>query len=132
MEIEGYSNQTPWSKETFLKILELRSMSFVIIHNSKLVGFCIANKVLDECHLQNISVAHDMRRRGIGDYMIKILRARMKLADLSTALLEVRRSNRIAQDFYRKNGFDQLSVRKNYYQTKNGREDAIIMCLTEL
>ena len=56
----------------------------------------------------------------------------MKLADLSTALLEVRRSNRIAQDFYRKNGFDQLSVRKNYYQTKNGREDAIIMCLTEL
>tara|TARA_B100001079_G_scaffold70333_1_gene60087 strand:+ start:3759 stop:3968 length:210 start_codon:yes stop_codon:yes gene_type:complete len=39
MEIEGYSNQTPWSKETFLKILELRSMSFVIIHNSKLVGF---------------------------------------------------------------------------------------------
>ena len=71
MEIEGYSNQTPWSKETFLKILELRSMSFVIIHNSKLVGFCIANKVLDECHLQNISVAHDMRRKGIGDYMIK-------------------------------------------------------------
>jgi len=132
MEIEGYSNQTPWSKETFIKILELRSMSFVIIHNSKLVGFCIANKVLDECHLQNISVAHDRRRKGIGDYMIKILRARMKLADLSTALLEVRRSNRIAQDFYRKNGFDQLSVRKNYYQTKNGREDAIIMCLTEL
>ncbi len=132
MEIEGYSNQTPWSKETFIKILELRSMSFVIIHNSKLVGFCIANKVLDECHLQNISVTHDMRRKGIGDYMIKILRARMKLADLSTALLEVRRSNRIAQDFYRKNGFDQLSVRKNYYQTKNGREDAIIMCLTEL
>ena len=131
MKIEGYSNQTPWSKETFTKILGLRSMSFVIIYNSRLVGFCIANKVLDECHLQNISVAHDMRRKGIGDYMLKILRARMKLSDLSTVLLEVRRSNRIAQDFYRKNGFDQLSVRKNYYQTKNGREDAIIMCLAD-
>jgi ribosomal-protein-alanine N-acetyltransferase len=41
----------------------------------------------------------------------------------------VRRSNKLAHDFYRKNGFQELSVRKDYYQTKNGREDAIIMHL---
>lgn len=129
MEIESYSNPTPWSKHTFEKILELRSMSFVVIHNSKLIGFCIANKVLDECHLQNISVAEGMRRQGVGDFMVDILFKRMKLFELKTALLEVRRSNKIAHDFYRKNGFQELSVRKDYYQTKNGREDAIIMHL---
>jgi ribosomal-protein-alanine N-acetyltransferase len=104
-------------------------MSFVVIHNSKLIGFCIANKVLDECHLQNISVAEEMRRQGVGDFMIDILLKRMKLFELKTALLEVRRSNKLAHDFYRKNGFQELSVRKDYYQTKNGREDAIIMHL---
>ena len=129
MEIEAHANPTPWSKQTFEKILELRSLSFVIIQNSVLIGFCIANKVLDECHLQNISVIENMRRQGVGDFMLDILIKRMKLAQLKVALLEVRRSNKIAQDFYRKNGFDELSVRKDYYQAKNGREDAIIMRL---
>ena len=129
MEIESHANPTPWSKQTFEKILELRSLSFVIIQNSVLIGFCIANKVLDECHLQNISVIENMRRQGVGDFMLDILVKRMKLAQLKVALLEVRRSNKIAQDFYRKNGFDELSVRKDYYQAKNGREDAIIMRL---
>ena len=129
MEIEAHANPTPWSKQTFEKILELRSLSFVIIQNSVLIGFCIANKVLDECHLQNISVIENMRRQGVGDFMLDILIKRMKLAQLKVALLEVRRSNKTAQDFYRKNGFDELSVRKDYYQAKNGREDAIIMRL---
>ena len=129
MEIEAHANPTPWSKQTFEKILELRSLSFVIIQNSVLIGFCIANKVLDECHLQNISVIENMRRQGVGDFMLDILIKRMKLAQLKVALLEVRRSNKIAQDFYRKNDFDELSVRKDYYQAKNGREDAIIMRL---
>ena len=70
-----------------------------------------------------------MRRQGVGDFMIDILLKRMKLFELKTALLEVRRSNKLAHDFYRKNGFQELSVRKDYYQTKNGREDAIIMHL---
>ena len=129
MEIEVQSNLTPWSKHTFKKILELRSMSFVAVKDSVLIGFCIANKVLDECHLQNISVIEGMRRQGLGNFMLAVLIERMKLADMRTVLLEVRRSNKVAQDFYRKNGFTELSVRKDYYQTKNGREDAIIMRL---
>ena len=132
MDIEIHANPTPWSKQTFDKILEQRSLSFVIILNSQIVGFCIANKVLDECHLQNISVLETMRRQGVGNFMLDILKKRMSLSGITTVLLEVRRSNKIAQDFYRKNDFQELSIRKDYYQTKNGREDAIIMCLKGL
>ena len=132
MDIEMHANPTPWTKQTFEKILELRSLSFVIILNSKIVGFCIANKVLDECHLQNISVLETMRRQGVGNFMLDILKKRMNLSDIKTILLEVRKSNKVAQDFYRENGFQELSIRKDYYQTKNGREDAIIMCLKGL
>lgn len=132
MDIEMHANPTPWTKQTFEKILELRSLSFVIILNSQIVGFCIANKVLDECHLQNISVLETMRRQGVGNFMLDILKKRMNLSDIKTILLEVRKSNKVAQDFYRENGFQELSIRKDYYQTKNGREDAIIMCLKGL
>ena len=58
----------------FEKILEQRSLSFVVIENSQIVGFCIANKVLDECHLQNISVIDTMRRQGVGNFMLDILK----------------------------------------------------------
>ena len=84
MEIEIHANPTPWSKHTFEKILEQRSLSFVIIFNSQIVGFCIANKVLDECHLQNISVLEAMRRQRVGNYMLDILKKRMSLSGITT------------------------------------------------
>ena len=74
------------------KFLNKRSLSFVIIFNSQIVGgFCIANKVLDECHLQNISVLETMRRQGVGNYMLDILKKRMSLSGITTILLEVRK-----------------------------------------
>ena len=61
--------------------------------------------------------------------MLNILFKRAKLSDLHTVLLEVRESNKRARKFYQDNGFKELSVRKNYYKTKNGRENAVIMRL---
>ena len=126
---ESTSNITPWSQETFLKTLQSRSISFVISSEKKVIAFCIANTVLDECHLQNIAVIEELRGKGIGTFMLNILFKRAKLSDLDTVLLEVRESNEIARKFYRDNGFKELSVRKNYYKAENGRENAVIMRL---
>tara|TARA_Y100000741_G_C17898772_1_gene414363 strand:- start:11 stop:421 length:411 start_codon:yes stop_codon:yes gene_type:complete len=129
LEIEAISNTTPWSKETFLKTLENRSISFVITSDGQVIAFCIANKVLDECHLQNIAVAEELRGRGIGTFILNILLKRAKITDLYTVLLEVRESNKIARKFYQDNGFEEISTRKDYYKTKEGRENAVIMRL---
>ena len=129
LKIEFASNITPWSQETFLKTLQSRSISFVISSEKKVIAFCIANTVLDECHLQNIAVIEELRGKGIGTFMLNILFKRAKLSDLDTVLLEVRESNEIARKFYRDNGFKELSVRKNYYKAENGRENAVIMRL---
>ena len=129
LKIESASNITPWSQETFLKTLQSRSISFVISSEKKVIAFCIANTVLDECHLQNIAVIEELRGKGIGTFMLNILFKRAKLSDLDTVLLEVRESNEIARKFYRDNGFKELSVRKNYYKAENGRENAVIMRL---
>tara|TARA_B100001996_G_C18645935_1_gene587410 strand:- start:470 stop:880 length:411 start_codon:yes stop_codon:yes gene_type:complete len=127
--IEASSNLTPWPKKTFLKILENRSISFVIRSNENVVAFCIANKVLDECHLQNIAVVEELRGKGIGTFMLNILFKRARLSDLYRVLLEVRESNEIARKFYEDNGFKEVSVRKNYYKSEKGRENAVIMHL---
>ena len=129
LNIEAASNLTPWSKKIFQKILENRSISFVIRSNESVVAFCIAYKVLDECHLQNIAVIEELRGKGIGTFMLNILFKRAKLSDLHIILLEVRESNKRARKFYQNNGFEELFIRENYYKTKSGQENAVIMRL---
>ena len=41
--------------------------------------------------------------------------------------LEVRTSNLAAISMYKKFDFNEIGIRPNYYLTKNGHEDAIIM-----
>ena len=63
----------------------------------------------------------------LGQFMMDILIKRMRLSDLNSVLLEVRKSNHAAQSFYEKLDFERLSERKDYYKTDNGKENAIIM-----
>lgn len=39
----------------------------------------------------------------------------------------MRVSNQAAIRLYDKHGFNEMSIRKDYYRTKEGREDAILM-----
>ncbi|RRA28422.1 ribosomal-protein-alanine N-acetyltransferase, partial [Cronobacter sakazakii] len=43
--------------------------------------------------------------------------------------LEVRASNHAARALYESLGFNEATIRRNYYPTSDGREDAIIMAL---
>ncbi|HBV40592.1 MAG TPA: ribosomal-protein-alanine N-acetyltransferase, partial [Erwinia sp.] len=47
-----------------------------------------------------------------------------------TLWLEVRASNHAAIALYQQLDFNEVSVRRNYYPTAEGKEDAIIMALT--
>ena len=49
--------------------------SFALTKNFYIRAADIANKVLDECHLQNISVLESMRRQGVGNFMLDILKS---------------------------------------------------------
>jgi ribosomal-protein-alanine N-acetyltransferase len=51
------------------------------------------------------------------------------LAHSKTIYLEVRMSNHAAIQLYDKHGFNEMSIRKDYYRAKEGREDAVLMGL---
>jgi ribosomal-protein-alanine N-acetyltransferase len=44
-----------------------------------------------------------------------------------TMLLEVRPSNRPAQQLYERYGFERIGIRRGYYPAHGGREDALVM-----
>ncbi len=45
-------------------------------------------------------------------------------------ILEVRVSNNVAYSLYEKLGFEEISIRRNYYRLPKGREDAFVMSKT--
>ena len=68
-----------------------------------------------------------MRRRGLGKEVLNQAIHVSKEMGSRKMLLEVRPSNFAAINLYRNEGFKKLSIRKDYYKTHEGREDALVM-----
>jgi ribosomal-protein-alanine N-acetyltransferase len=92
---------------------------FVYESKGRIVGYlnCWVN---DNTEILNFAVYEEFRNKGIGDLLYKEVE-RIAVGIIS---LEVRVSNKNAIKFYKKRGFIEVAVRKNYYS--NG-EDAILM-----
>ena len=91
----------------------------------RIAGFVGIWYMPDAAHIVAIGVRSACRKRGIGELLLigAIEQAAQRQMDELT--LEVRASNRIAQNLYAKHGFKTMGVRKGYYT--DNREDALIM-----
>jgi len=92
-----------------------------------LCGFICAHAVESEWEIENVVVAAEFLRRGIGDALVGVLIQRAESEAASAILLEVRASNRPARSLYEKHGFRETGRRRAYYQ--NPVEDAILYTL---
>ena len=69
----------------------------------------------------NIVTKKTYRNQGIGTILLKNLILLSKNLQVSSISLEVNEENKTAFYLYKKLGFQQTGLRKNYYQNKNGR-----------
>ena len=90
-----------------------------------LVGFVGTWYMVDEAHIISIGVRRGYRGKGIGELLLIGAIEQVAAREVSILTLEVRPSNLIARNLYRKYGFKERGVRKAYYA--DDREDAIIM-----
>ncbi len=88
------------------------------------VSVCIENR--DTAHIVSIAVREKYRRRGIGKKLICIVLKKLAEMNISEVILEVRVSNEVAINFYKKFNFKIVKVLKNYY---SDGEDAYLMIL---
>ena len=129
MEIENRAYQYPWTKGIFNDCLIARYDSFVCEDKEKIIGYAILDVAVDEAHILNLCVDPSEQGKGLGHMMLEhlIAIAQKKFADF--IMLEVRPSNKAAISLYEKWGFNEIGVRKNYYPTENGMEDAIMLAM---
>jgi [ribosomal protein S18]-alanine N-acetyltransferase len=114
-----------WSQRQYeVAVGSPERVALVIVEHLAVAGFVVA-RVLDmEWEIENIVVAGDLRRRGLGARLLTeiIKLARQRKAD--AIFLEVRESNAAARSFYEKNALVQSGRRRYYYHQPD--EDALI------
>jgi ribosomal-protein-alanine acetyltransferase len=88
------------------------------------LGFVAARRIELEWEIENIAVAAEKQRRGLGRSLVGELSRCARLAHATSLLLEVRESNVAARGLYEKLGFVSEGRRKNYYRAP--KEDAVL------
>lgn len=128
VSIERLSFSTPWSETSFRSEIYSRySVTRVAELNGVIVGYICVKHVADECHLLDLAVHPDYRRRGIARALLDDVIQELRIEGCRFFYLEVRSSNYAARKLYEKFGFNMVGVRKGYYV--NPAEDAVIMML---
>ncbi len=127
--IEKRAHAFPWSEKTFASNQGERYFNCKLEAEGEMAAFAITQIVLDEATLFNIAVDPDYQRRGFGRALLEYLIDELEKRGVVTLWLEVRASNAPAIALYENLGFNEATIRKNYYPSAEGREDAIIMAL---
>lgn len=115
-----------WSEKSLAAELDnALSLWIVADDDGKVLGYVGSQTVMGETDMMNLAVCPDCRRQGIAAALIAGLIGALKLRGSCCLTLEVRASNVPAVALYKKMGFRQIGLRKNYY--RNPREDALIL-----
>ena len=92
-----------------------------------LVGYGAYSVVVDEMEVLNLAVHPKLRRRGLGDRLLRAMLLDCASRGVRTGFLDVKVSNTAAIDLYRKFGFNQIGIRRKYYPDTG--EDALLFRL---
>ena len=90
-----------------------------------IVGYAGIWVMTDEAHITTIASHPDVRGMGVGEFLLVALIHRGIEVGARWMTLEVRATNTVAQNLYRKYTFKEMGVRRRYY-SDNG-EDALVM-----
>ena len=113
-----------WTPSILKSELESSLSKYIVAKNEdEVVGFAGIIILPDDVEITNIVTKKNERKKGIGKLLLdKLIQMAFELKkDIS---LEVNEENNAAINLYKKAGFEEVGIRKKYY---NGKNNAIIM-----
>jgi len=128
MQVEFAAYPHPWTQKNFEDCMRNCIYScWVFELDEKLVGHVIISVAAGEAHILNICVIPEEQGNGWGRKLLAEAEWIAKQHKAEDCFLEVRQSNIVGLGLYESVGYNQIGLRKNYYPTNNGREDAVVM-----
>jgi [ribosomal protein S18]-alanine N-acetyltransferase len=127
LRIEQQVYPRPWSMGLYLSELSQPSTREYLVARmgGHVVGYAGLMVVLEDGHVTNVAVDPRWHRHQVATRLLLQLLRRAAARQVERATLEVRWSNKAAQDLYRRFGFAPAGMRERYYV--DNREDALVM-----
>lgn len=116
-----------WRREDYERVFEdmdVHRWALVIEADNKIVGFLVGLGATTEWEIENVAVAPDARRRGLGTHLVGEFLDFAKDEGAESVFLEVRESNHAARALYEKWAFVESGRRRGYYA--DPAEDAMV------
>ena len=128
VEKAAYDGDSPRAKDVLEKDVAHNPAAIYIVLEAEdeIVGFIGARTTVGtDLHITNVAVLHDYRFLNVATLLLKALEKIARALDKKEITLEARVSNTKAIKLYRKNGYEVVGTKENYYTPEN--EDAVEM-----
>ncbi len=127
--IDRLSFSLPWPEKSFrFEISENpAARCWVLESGDRIAAMLVLWLIIDEAHIATLATHPDFRRQGWATTILLHALKEASAQGATSAFLEVRAGNLIAQEMYRKLGFVVSRRRLRYY--KDNGEDALLMTL---
>lgn len=127
--IEKLCFSSPWSEaEIRATFFREDSIYIVVEKDGAVIGYAAFFFVLDEGNIINVGVKPEYRNQKAGEHLMELMIEEARQKEIRKLFLEVRESNRSAIGLYKKFGFKEEGVRKNFYT--GPEENGIVMVST--
>ena len=124
LEAENFSR--PWSYDAFYKTLSDENYIVIIAKDTDaFLGYCVLLCTGEEADITNVCTVSVARGKGVATEMLAALMEAGESRGVNEFFLEVRESNTPARNLYTKLGFEEIGLRKNYYEEP--KEHAVLM-----
>lgn len=127
IEVEKRAYEYPWTRGIFQDCIRAGYSCWVANKGNRVRGYGVLSVAAGESHILNVCVDPGHQGNGYGRALVLHLMEVAKNHQAEVIYLEVRPSNKIAYQLYLSIGFNEVGHRKDYYPSKNGREDGLIM-----
>ena len=129
LESDLFTNS--WSENSLEEQLEIKtSLNLGLKANNELISYVLCQDLFPEIEILRFGVKRKFQLQGNGKFLLKSLISLLKQKNYNRIFLEVNTSNSGAISLYKQFGFNDISIRKNYYFESGVYYDAKIMQLT--
>lgn len=114
-----------YGRSTFEKELENKIATYIVAEqDGRVLGYAGLWNICGSADIMNVGVLKEYRRCGIAKNLLAKLEKHCLDNNIIEINLEVRVSNTPARELYKKLGYNEITVRKGYY---DGKEDGVVM-----
>ncbi len=132
LAIENAAHSNPWTEKGFVDCINASANGYVcqvLLSKTELVGYAVLSAAAGEAHLLNVAIDPKWQGLGFGRRWLGWVIGWGVVQKAHAMFLEVRSGNLVALSLYESSGFSRIGLRRDYYPSLLGREDAVVMGL---